>query len=817
MRRRSWPGLVTLCTAAALLPWLAWSTAVEATPPSTPIAVELSLSHVPAVNEWTTATVRVTSVLDAPGTVVELVLPPDLAAPTNRWILDLRANTPVTLSSPVFAQAAGNTTVGARAVRVAGPHAVWGDMKSVAMAVGSPVAGPSARGWRVTHVPVATLARPGAAAAVSAGSTPFSFPAFAPRATGTAPDGPPATVPRETPRAPAGPPSSPGSVTLTGRWRYADRSLDPRDSDQQLLEVRRGDGTPLSPRQYCFTSVDGTFACTLPHPGTTMRVWIWSWTSFAVPGAATDRLGVFSGPEVIGGCGSDSIDCAYPVQTGEVACADGATCDVGTWVMDVPEPWMGAHWMTQDLIRAWKKLFFDVTHGPALSAGPARITYPVAFGHGTHAHVPPGDGWISVEPPNQLSADIVLHEHGHVVMANLWDGFVPNWPPFDCSLPHFISLPSGPGCALFEGFADFWAWYANEVYDGDGESGNEGPVFNWPGGAFSNLETRDGGTYEPGDLVEGNVAAVLGDVLDVANDGPDSGPADRLMDGIAHVWHALAAQSSRDFADWFRSYWQVFAHDPCPVLRIVNFASIDYALTQCGGPADSMAPAVTVISTPVASNSVTFHWSATDDATPSSALQYRYRLDGVDAWSAWGSATRKRYAGLPTGTRTFRVEARDLAGNSAVGTTSISVSTPCPERLIADNLAPGQKSRVIDFTGTWVTAPQSGSHGSPSLLSAGAGTDTYTWRLPVFSATQACRYRVSVWWTPGANRSPSVPYVVIGASRGSQTKHFDQRQGGRRWTEHGTYTFGPSRSARVRVSDRNGRASADAVRFLLVP
>jgi hypothetical protein len=559
---------------------LVFTASVQATPPSTPITIDLSLSHAPGLNESATVTITVTSIVDAPGTVVELVLPPDVVSTTPSWTVDLLANTPVTLSSSVFVQATGNVTISARAFKAVGAQAAWGDMKSVPVTVGSPVSGPSERQWTVAHVPVATLAQPGTTAPLSSDATPFSFPSPARNAPGLAPDAPPSTIPQQDGGVAVGAPSAPGNVTLTGRWQYPDRSGVTRDADQQLLEIRQGNGNALATPVFCYTAVDGTFSCTFPHPGTTMRVWIRSWTSFNRPGGS-DRLGVFSGPEVTGGCGSDSYTCSYPVQTGEITCADGATCAIGTWIVNSVEPWIGAHWMTQDLIRSWKRLFFDPRHGTGITSGPGRITYPVPAGHGTHAHVPPGDGWISMEPPNQQSADIVLHEYGHVVMANIWTGFSPTWPTSDCPSPHFIGSVSGPGCALSEGFANFWAWYGNEFYDGDNVTGNDGPVFNWPSGASTNLETRDGGTYDAGDRVEGNIAAVLGDVFDAANEGPAIGPSDRLTGGIEHIWHTLSSQSDFNFSQWFTAYWSTHGHDPCPVLSIINFNSIPYSLSQC--------------------------------------------------------------------------------------------------------------------------------------------------------------------------------------------------------------------------------------------
>jgi Ca2+-binding RTX toxin-like protein len=274
------------------------------------------------------------------------------------------------------------------------------------------------------------------------------------------------------------------------------------------------------------------------------------------------------------------------VQTGEISCGDNATCAIGTWTVETTitgEPWLGAHQMTQDLVRSWKRIFFDVRHPADTVAGPGRINYPVPSGHGTHAHVGNGevDGWISIEPPNQQSADIVNHEYGHVVMSNLWTNFSPVWPTSDCPSSHFINLVSGSGCALSEGFADFWAWYSNQFYDGDNSTTNDGGIFNFPGGGSNNMETRDGGNFQTGDRVEGNVAGALGDLLDSANESPTQGPLDRVSDGIKHIWHVVYSQSDNNFSEWWTAYWSTFAHEPCPPLNALRLNTIQYSLSQC--------------------------------------------------------------------------------------------------------------------------------------------------------------------------------------------------------------------------------------------
>ncbi|HET9490915.1 MAG TPA: hypothetical protein VFR64_14330 [Methylomirabilota bacterium] len=59
--------------------------------------------------------------------------------------------------------------------------------------------------------------------------------------------------------------------------------------------------------------------------------------------------------------------------------------------------------------------------------------------------------------------------------------------------------------------------------------------------------------------------------------------------------------------------------------------------------------------------------------------------------------------------------------------------------------------------------------------------------------------------------------VTVTHAGGSTTRTFDQRTGGGRWQLHGRYTFEVGTTGSVSVSDGNGQAAADAVRFVRVP
>ena len=568
--------LVSICTAYQIT----W-----ASPPQTPLSVSLKLDHVPTLNRWVSAVLKVVSAEDAPRTRLELMLP-EGASVSGRasWTVNLKKNKVVTRSARVKFTRLGNLQIHALASREAAPDLIWQALDTVALSMG--ITGQSAPGWSVDGVGMAAPDEEtfGSTNTLLLNSDPTrTTPSSALDSTVDASDEIPSVDPRETlenefaaPQFEA--PRSPGNITLTGKWRYHDRNLPTattRDLDQQLVEMRKGNGAALNPRCYGYTTVTGTYSLTCPHTGTNdYQVWVWSRTSFNCAGASCPNLlGVFNGPETPGGCGnSTDVSCAYPVTTPTVQCADGAVCNAGTWIVGrtVPgEPWVGAHQMTQDLIRSWKRLFVAVKHTSAL-AGPGAIDYPVPNGHGTHAHVGQyaleGKFWISIPPGSQLSADTVVHEYGHVVMNNVYEGA---FPTNDCPNPHFITFPGAPTCGWTEGFADFWPLFSNELYDGDALATNNGPVYNFvPNQGGINLESRNAGMFADGDWVEGNIAGALWDIYDNLNDNKPGAGSDLLANGISHIWHALEVQTDPTFAEWWLFFQNpIHAHPNCAALQ----------------------------------------------------------------------------------------------------------------------------------------------------------------------------------------------------------------------------------------------------------
>jgi hyaluronate lyase len=116
------------------------------------------------------------------------------------------------------------------------------------------------------------------------------------------------------------------------------------------------------------------------------------------------------------------------------------------------------------------------------------------------------------------------------------------------------------------------------------------------------------------------------------------------------------------------------------------------------------------------------------------------------------------------------------------------------------------------FTGTWCGSSGTAQYGSNSLYSCGAGIETYRWTPKI---TAAAAYDVYVRWTTHVNRSTSVPISVTSPS-GTVTQIYNEQVGGGVWTLHGRYDFIAGTTGYVEVTDVNGQANADAVRFVPV-
>jgi hypothetical protein len=155
-----------------------------------------------------------------------------------------------------------------------------------------------------------------------------------------------------------------------------------------------------------------------------------------------------------------------------------------------------------------------------------------------------------------------------------------------------------------------------------------------------------------------------------------------------------------------------------------------------------------------------------------------------------------------------------LSAPTAVTATFNTNAPPVGQEIVLDNAGPGVQDAVggRTFTGKWCLASASDSFGGSSLYSCGRRRDTYRWtpRIPASAA-----YDVYVWIATSSRYSTNVPIVVRYAG-GSAGRLFNERTDGGRWILHGRYSFAAGTAGYVEVSDVNGTAAADAVRFVPV-
>jgi parallel beta-helix repeat protein len=81
---------------------------------------------------------------------------------------------------------------------------------------------------------------------------------------------------------------------------------------------------------------------------------------------------------------------------------------------------------------------------------------------------------------------------------------------------------------------------------------------------------------------------------------------------------------------------------------------------------DTTPPEIIIISAPsgaIEFHNATFSWEGWDDLTAKSSLLYSFKLENYSDWSVWTSETTHTFFNLPDGDYTFRVKARDIAGN----------------------------------------------------------------------------------------------------------------------------------------------------------
>lgn len=534
--------------------------------PATPIQVEIQIDRLARLGETATLTCAVSTAYDAPGTRAAIELPAnaELVSGALDWQGDLRAGQPQTLAATVVFKSGGDTAIRCRALRLTEELDTWGDLDAIYLSVGeletregfSPVSPEE-------HDMLGEMETPGQGSVVS------ELAAYPAPPAGEGPENaPPAVDAHQKGAEPAvNPVDAPlGNLTITGRWRFYNRD-GALDSEQMIVEIVRGDNS--NHLAWCYTDAAGYYTCgPFTNPGGAgVRSRYLSYTNFNPYNDILVTVNPDSGT-------TGNTANAFAFTTSVQSFSDG-THDIGGWNTTSTNNNRRAWWITNDLIRVWKYIWFQTgsSQSPQETSGQSTVQWKIDSTDGTYYS---RGGNIHLDGDDPLSKTVVGHEYGHNMMWNIYGAWMPTTY---CPSPHYIQYASHVNCAWTEGWANFITIAVN----------NE-PVYYWSSGSTLNLETPSWTTsnWDDGDDVEGRVAGGMWDILDAANDGDDTYSDGSLVD----IWDTIYHQNDTNYSEYWAA-WKSRGHTNTSAGPIMsNYQStIDYR----NGPAhDDFADRITI-------------------------------------------------------------------------------------------------------------------------------------------------------------------------------------------------------------------------------
>jgi hypothetical protein len=233
------------------------------------------------------------------------------------------------------------------------------------------------------------------------------------------------------------------------------------------------------------------------------------------------------------------------------------------------------------------------------------------------------------------------------------------------------------------------------------------------------------------------------------------------------------------------------------------------------GLPDTTPPAIDALRVRAGIDEASFEWQ-TDEETvgrlevwPQGAT---YAHATVVPGSGYGWDHSMFIRGLsPQTTYAYHVVALDRAGNwraSADGTFTTMANGPVD--VVVDDGDAGYAE-----TGTWSNGGSPGGNAGDYRYAGRAASEsataTFTPYLP-----RSGRYRVSVWYVAGTNRTADAHFTVRHAGGATTVVAVNQQAGGQTWASLGEFDFDAGTSGEVKLSNRATTGSvviADAVRF----
>ncbi len=164
-------------------------------------------------------------------------------------------------------------------------------------------------------------------------------------------------------------------------------------------------------------------------------------------------------------------------------------------------------------------------------------------------------------------------------------------------------------------------------------------------------------------------------------------------------------------------------------------------------------------------------------ASGTAPLTYQWRFNGANISGATGSSYTKSNA-QPADQGNYSV----VVSNSAGNVTSANASLTVKITAIVDNSDSGFAASANWSTGTSATDKYGTNY---RFRNVGAVSDPATWTV---NLANAGTYIIYAWWSQGANRSITAPYIVA-HSAGSTTVNKNQQASGGSWQSLGTFSL----------------------------
>ncbi len=133
---------------------------------------------------------------------------------------------------------------------------------------------------------------------------------------------------------------------------------------------------------------------------------------------------------------------------------------------------------------------------------------------------------------------------------------------------------------------------------------------------------------------------------------------------IYELWSQWATETSKTYADLPSGSYNFCVRAKDGSGNISKEVCCTFVVNKCLN--DSTPPSLSLnCGNPSGSGDIDFSWSASDNCTPASQLEYRHKLGGYESWSNWGYLKEAHYHGVSPGSYTFCVQAKDSNGNTA--------------------------------------------------------------------------------------------------------------------------------------------------------